>query len=65
MVFDKETRRRLQVAYQEHLTDPRYERLREEARERGFRLAEVWEREHLRHESLFSWRGTVWVRIER
>ena len=64
VVFDQPTKRRLQAALEEHRTNPEYAPILAEAKERGFRLAEVWEREFLSRADLCSWRGTVWVKLE-
>ena len=62
MIFTKEKREQLQAALNEHKGET-YAAIREEALKAGYRLAEVWEREHLAPKDLFSWRGTLWVRL--
>ena len=62
-MFDKATKERLQAIYALHSGDPRYAPLREKAAKLGYRLAEVWEREMLDNKDLYSWCGTVWVKL--
>jgi len=63
VTLSDEQRARVKVKYLEHTTDPKYAPIIEEAKRRGFRLAEPWEREHLDDKDIYCWRGTMWVKL--
>jgi len=61
-LFSKKERRTLEAVYQETLQQ--CAPVVEKARQRGFRLATVDERQLNKAEDLYHWKGTLWVRLE-
>lgn len=64
VTLSHEQRIRVRAKYIEHTTDPKYKPIIEEARQRGYRLAEPGEREYLDCADLYHWRGTLWVKLK-
>ena len=64
VVLDRVTKDRLQVSLEKHRTDPEYAPMIAEAKRRGYRLAEVWERQFLDPRDVYHWRGTLWVKLD-